>query len=367
MSYDAPRPAVPQQQRRSATGSTSSPAPASGSSSSRRRPPCCAARWPGTSPKRTCSPRAGACPPARQVFTDVPCSDPDARHVKLVYEKGITAGCSTNPLQYCPDDDAHPRADGRLPRQGLQARRLRAARPARARSRTSSCSGAYATFAPWIEQLYRDGVTARLRREPAALLPRQHRRRVGNARLAREGARRGARDPVLERVPSRAARRDLYSCATTQNRIVTEMAGGSSGASTATLSVTRDNVFLGNLLVASYVASPAGWQYTTSDHLGSPRVVFNQSRPARREPQVLALRRRHHGDSARPAPRLRADGERRRRRRGSTTTRGTHDHGLGRFLSPGSRRRDAGESAELEPVCVHAEQPDEARGSGWEC
>jgi RHS repeat-associated protein len=62
-----------------------------------------------------------------------------------------------------------------------------------------------------------------------------------------------------------------------QNRIVTEMAGGSSGSSTATLSVTRDNVFLGNLLVASYVASPAGWQYTASDHLGSPRVMFNQS------------------------------------------------------------------------------------------
>jgi RHS repeat-associated protein len=41
--------------------------------------------------------------------------------------------------------------------------------------------------------------------------------------------------------------------------------------------VTRDNVFLGNLLVASYIASPAGWQYTASDHLGSPRVVFNQS------------------------------------------------------------------------------------------
>src|SRR4029077_9164858 len=48
-------------------------------------------------------------------------------------------------------------------------------------------------------------------------------------------------------------------------------------ASPATLSVARDNVFLGNLLVASYVASPAGWQYNASDHLGSPRVVFNQS------------------------------------------------------------------------------------------
>ncbi len=35
-----------------------------------------------------------ACTP---VFTDVSCADPDARHIKLAYEKGITGGCSASP------------------------------------------------------------------------------------------------------------------------------------------------------------------------------------------------------------------------------------------------------------------------------
>ena len=60
-----------------------------------------------------------------------------------------------------------------------------------------------------------------------------------------------------------------------QNRVVTEISGGLTGSSTATLSVARDNVFLGSMLVASYAAG--AWTYSVSDHLGSPRAVWNAS------------------------------------------------------------------------------------------
>ncbi len=46
--------------------------------------------------------------------------------------------------------------------------------------------------------------------------------------------------------------------------------------------LARDNLFLGNLLVASYVSSAAagspGWQWYHSDHLGTPRLVTNAAR-----------------------------------------------------------------------------------------
>lgn len=38
---------------------------------------------------------------------------------------------------------------------------------------------------------------------------------------------------------------------------------------------TRDNVYLGNLLVGSYSACAPGWLYYSSDHLSSPRLVTN--------------------------------------------------------------------------------------------
>ena len=111
------------------------------------------------------------------------------------------------------------------------------------------------------------------------------------------------------------------------------MAGGSSGASTATLSVTRDNVFLGNLLVASCVASPAGWQYATSDHLGSPRLVFNQAR------QIVETHKYWpYGEDTTATP----PGQRLAYALMERDTEGTrfydharnHDHVLGRFLTP---------------------------------
>jgi RHS repeat-associated protein len=126
-----------------------------------------------------------------------------------------------------------------------------------------------------------------------------------------------------------------YTWRDERGRIVTEAAGGVAGAATASLTIARDNVFLGNLLVASYVASPPGWQYTVSDHLGSPRAVFNQS-------GQLVETHKHwpYGEDASATPPsqrlsfclMERDAESSRYYDHART----HDYTLGRFLSPDS-------------------------------
>jgi len=195
-----------------------------------------------------------------------------------------------------------------------------------------TCSGPFATFAPWIEQLYRDGVTAGCATSPLRFCPANT---VGEWEMLvwlakAPGAAPGTPFWASYHPVPRGA---IYTLRDDSNRIVTEMAGGSSGASTATLSVTRDNVFLGNILVASYVASPAGWQYTTSDHLGSPTLVFNQAR------QVVETHKYWpYGEDTTTTP----PGQRLAYAMMERDTEGTrfydharnHDHVLGRFLSP---------------------------------
>ncbi len=51
------------------------------------------------------------------------------------------------------------------------------------------------------------------------------------------------------------------------------MTDGSSGPASATLSVQRDNVFFGDLLVAS--GTLGAWNYGVSDHVGSPRLLWD--------------------------------------------------------------------------------------------
>ncbi len=195
-----------------------------------------------------------------------------------------------------------------------------------------SCSGAYSTFAPWIEQLYRDGVTAGCSASPLQFCPGNN---VGEWEMLVWLAKAPGATPGIPiwNAYHPVPRGSIYTLRDDQNRIVTEMAGGSSGSSTATLSVTRDNVFLGNLLVASYVASPAGWQYTASDHLGSPRVVFNQS-------GQLVESHKHwpYGeDTAATPPTQHLAYALMEKDDGATRYYDharTHDYGLGRFLSP---------------------------------
>lgn len=42
--------------------------------------------------------------PTTPTFADVSQSDPDYRYIEALYREGITAGCATNPLRFCPND-----------------------------------------------------------------------------------------------------------------------------------------------------------------------------------------------------------------------------------------------------------------------
>ena len=44
-------------------------------------------------------------PPACQgLFADLPCTDAFATWAEDLFERGVTSGCSANPLRYCPDN-----------------------------------------------------------------------------------------------------------------------------------------------------------------------------------------------------------------------------------------------------------------------
>lgn len=76
----------------------------------------------------------------------------------------------------------------------------------------------------------------------------------------------GANERVVKVPPSGTSY--FYTFRDPAHRIVTEYQGGA---------VSRDNIYLGNLLVASYSScalnGQPGWQYYSSDHLGTPRLV----------------------------------------------------------------------------------------------
>ncbi len=203
-------------------------------------------------------------------FTDVPCSDPDARYIKLVYLQGITAGCGGT--SYCPDTAITRAQMAVFMVKGYRGATFvpQACPPAVNPFTDFTCSGPYSAFAPFIIQLYNDGVTAGC--GAGTFCPGNS---IGEWEtlvwLAKGGTPGAPFWPTYHPVP----RGSTYTLRDEQNRVATEIAGGLTGSSTATLSVARDNIFLGSLLVASNATG--AWQYNASDHLGSPRAVWNSS------------------------------------------------------------------------------------------
>ncbi|HEX4441751.1 MAG TPA: RHS repeat-associated core domain-containing protein, partial [Thermoanaerobaculia bacterium] len=266
-------------------------------------------------------------------FADVACSDPDARYVQLAYDRGVTGGCSTSPLQFCPDAALSRAQMAVFVVKGYEPDGFTPP-PCQGLFQDVACGGPYAAFAPWIEQLYRDGVTGGCATNPLRYCPGNT---VGEWEVLvwlskAPGASPGS---LLWSAYHPVPRGTTYTWRDERGRVVTEASGGLTGASTASLSIARDNVFLGNLLVASYVASPPGWQYTVSDHLGSPRAAFDQSG------QLVETHKYwpYGEDTAGAAPSQRIsfclmerDGEAARFYDHART----HDYGLGRFLSPDS-------------------------------
>ena len=127
-------------------------------------------------------------------------------------------------------------------------------------------------------------------------------------------------------------RGSTYTLRDEQNRVVTEMSGPTAMNSTsATLNVSRDNAFLGGLMVASY--SSSAWTYSASDHLGSPRVTWNSSGQL-----VESHKYWPYGEDTNTAPPNQRLGfalmERDPENKHLYDHARHHDYGLGRFLSP---------------------------------
>jgi RHS repeat-associated protein len=213
-------------------------------------------------------------PACVQVFSDVPCTDPDARYINLLYQQNVTAGCSSNPLRYCPNNTISRAEMAVFMVKGYKGASY--VPPACAgRFQDVACGGIYSVYAPYIEQLYNDGVTVGCNASPLQFCPGQS---IGEwetlvwmakAPTTPSG---GAFWASYHPVP----RGSVYTLRDEQNRVVTEMIGPMApDSSSATLTVARDNAFLGNPMVASY--SSGAWTYSASDHLGSPRVLWNSS------------------------------------------------------------------------------------------
>jgi len=98
-------------------------------------------------------------PPCQgNIFADVDCeSTPNADWIEDLYNKGITTGCATNPLRYCPNDP--------VKRQQMAVFLIRAKVPNPATYTPPPCTGIFSDvpcpsfFADWIEELYNSGVT----------------------------------------------------------------------------------------------------------------------------------------------------------------------------------------------------------------
>ena len=113
---------------------------------------------------------AGYTPPtATGVFADVPVSDPLAAWIDRLFAEGIVSGCDTNPLRYCPGDD--------VTRAQMALLLLRAKHDAG--YQPPAASGLFADvasndpFAPWIEQLFAEGVTTGCGTNPLRYCPSQ--------------------------------------------------------------------------------------------------------------------------------------------------------------------------------------------------
>ena len=201
-------------------------------------------------------------------FTNPPCSDPDANSIQSLYNHGIATGCSGT--DFCPDSVLNRAQMAVFVVKGYQADG----------SGTPPCTNIFADvpctggspwvpFAPYIEQLSRDGITAGC--GGSNFCP-------GNPVTAWQVLVWLGKAPTLPGGGTWATYRpvprgSIYTLRDEQNHVVTEIAGGLSGASSATLAVQRDNVFLGSFLVASN--SAGAWTYSASDHLGSVRAIWN--------------------------------------------------------------------------------------------
>ncbi|HKI06206.1 MAG TPA: S-layer homology domain-containing protein [Thermoanaerobaculia bacterium] len=110
-------------------------------------------------------------PPATgTLFADVPASHPQAAYIEQLYNDGLTGGCNTNPLRFCPE--------GSVSRAEMATFLLRISHgpsytPPPATGTTFQDAPANYWATPYIEQLFRDGGTAGCSSSPPLYCPEQ--------------------------------------------------------------------------------------------------------------------------------------------------------------------------------------------------
>jgi hypothetical protein len=103
----------------------------------------------------------------RELFGDVVPTDPFFAWIEALAKAGITGGCATDPALYCPDNP--------VTREQMAVFLLRAVHGAG--YQPPSASGLFAdvfandVFAPWIEQLFAEGITGGCGTNPALYCP----------------------------------------------------------------------------------------------------------------------------------------------------------------------------------------------------
>ncbi|MGQ9496408.1 MAG: DUF4394 domain-containing protein [Thermoanaerobaculaceae bacterium] len=98
-------------------------------------------------------------PSCTGIFADVDCENtPNADFIEDLYNKGISGGCSTNPLKFCPNDPVR--------RNEMAVFLLRAKAPNPTSYTPPACTSIFSDvtcpgpFANWIEELYHQGITS---------------------------------------------------------------------------------------------------------------------------------------------------------------------------------------------------------------
>jgi len=197
--------------------------------------------------------QATACNESSRTFTDVHCADQDWGLIQTFYTQGITAGCGGG--AYCPDA-AITRAQMAVFL--LKGEHGGAYTPPACTSTIFAdvpCPGG--TNVDWINQLYNEGVTAGCGGGNYCPLSN-----VTEQQMATFMSKPNMW-PSYHAIPGGS----FYTLRDSGNKVTTEFADSYAG---------RDNVFLGNLLVASYVSNAnsgvTGWNFHSSDHLGSVRL-----------------------------------------------------------------------------------------------
>jgi RHS repeat-associated protein len=190
---------------------------------------------------------------AARTFADVHCGDQDWEAIQSFYEEGISGGCGSG--NFCPDTTV---TRGQMMVFLLKVEHGSSYTPPPCVGNVFTDVTCAGQFDAWIEQASDEGLTGGCGTGifcPNGTVSEWHMAAYLDKPQIAQGFR---------TIPQGS----YFTLRDEQNRVVTEFYDSFPG---------RDNVYLGNLLVASYVSlsslAPAGWHFHTTDHLGTVRLT----------------------------------------------------------------------------------------------